>query len=156
MSDSEHRSKRISQRIAASQARLDRDGQERPTVPHLGQLPDSDPPENYRGLVAEYPWLTLAAGLGLGFLAGSLLPKVAGGKLGRRMVSAAAAAAELGVALSKHARERASEGAREGLALLDKGTAPMRQRAGVAGRNARSRGVGLARDALKLAARLRR
>lgn len=156
MSEAEQRRNRVSQRIAASQARLDRNDHGVPTVPHLGQLPDAAPPENYRGLAAEYPWLTLAAGLGLGVLVGTLLPKGFGGKAGRRVLGAAAAAAELGFALSKQAGDKASDGARDGLAMLDDSTAPLRQRATRGARSARSQGIRLAQEAIKLAARLRK
>lgn len=156
MSEAEQRSNRVSQRIAAAQARLDRDASTLPTVPHLGQLPDANPPESYRGLAAEYPWLALAAGLGLGVLAGSLLPKGLGGKAGRRILGAATAAAELGFALSKQARDKAGDGARDGLAMLDDNTAPLRQRATRGARSARSQGARLAGEAIKLAARLRK
>ena len=156
MSEAEQRRNRISERIAASQARLDRNDHGLPTVPHLGQLPDASPPETYRGLAGEHPWLAVAAGLGLGVLAGSLLPKGLGGKAGRRMLGAAAAVAELGFALSKQARDKAEGGARDGLALLDDSTAPLRQRATRSARSARSTGVRLAGEAIKLAARLRK
>ena len=156
MSEAEQRRNRISERIAASQARLDRNDHGVPTVPHLGQLPDASPPETYRGLAGEHPWLAVAAGLGLGVLAGSLLPKGLGGKAGRRLLGAAAAAAELGFALSKQARDKAEGGARDGLALIDDSTAPLRQRATRSARSARSTGVRLAGEAIKLAARLRK
>ncbi len=156
MSEAENRRNRVSQRIAAAQARLDRDDSALPTVPHLGRMPDAAPPESYRGLAAEYPWLTVAAGLGLGVLAGSLLPKGLGGKAGRRIMGAAVTAAELGFALSKQARDKAEDGARDGLAVLDDSTAPLRQRAARGARSARSQGVRLAGEAIKLAARLRK
>lgn len=156
MSKADQRSYRISQRIAASQARLERDDASLPAVPHGEKLPDAYPPENYRGLAAEYPWLTVAAGLGLGILVGSLLPRNAGGKAGRRMIGIATAAAELGLAFSKHARDKAESGARDGLHLIEDSTAPLRQRASSGARNARKQGVRLVGEAVKLAARLRK
>ena len=129
MSKANQRSDRISQRIAASQARLERDDESLPAVPRSEKLPDAYPPENYRGLAAEYPWLTVAAGLGLGILVGALLPRNAGGKTGRRMLGLATAAAELGLAFSKQARDKAESGARDGLHLIEDGTAPLRKRA---------------------------
>ncbi len=156
MSETENRRSRVSQRIAASQARLDRDDSALPTVPHLGRLPDAVPPESYRGLAAEYPWLTVAAGLGVGVLLGSLLPRGLGGRAGRRIAGAAVTAAELGFALSKQARDKAEDGARDGLAMLDEGTAPLRQRATRGARSARSQGVRLASEAIKLAVRFRK
>ena len=156
MSKANQRSDRISQRIAASQARLERDGESLPAVPRSEKLPDAYPPENYRGLAAEYPWLTVVAGLGLGILVGALLPRNAGGKTGRRMMGLATAAAELGLAFSKQARDKAESGAREGLHLIEDSTAPLRKRASSGARSARKQGVRLVGEAVKLAALLRK
>ena len=92
MSAADQRSSRIKDRIAASQARLERESEDLPALPQRQRLPDAYPPEDYRSLAAEYPWLAMAAGLGLGLLAGALLPKKAGGKMGRRILGAATAA----------------------------------------------------------------
>lgn len=156
MSEAEDRSNRIRQRIDASQERLDRESDSLPAIPRREPLPDRYPPENYRSLLAEYPGLTVAAGIGLGLLAGALLPKSAGGKVGRRVMGVAAAAAELGLVLSKQAGEKAAEARREGLSQIDERTQPLRQRAARAGGSARSQGVRLAGEAIRLAARLRK
>ena len=156
MSEAEARNDRVRQRIAASQARLDRESDTLPALPQRKPLPDAYPPEDLRGLAAEHPLLTLATGVGLGLLVGALLPKGTGGKAGRRLVAVAAAAGELGLALSKQAADKAGEASRDGLAKLDQGTAPLRQRAGRAGSSARGKGVRLAGEAIKLAARLRK
>ena len=156
MSDTDDRRDRIKQRIAASQARLDRESTDLPALPRRDPLPDRYPPEDYRSLAAEYPVLTVAAGLGLGLLIGALVPKGIGGKLGKRAFAVATAAAELGLVLSKQTRERADDAGREGLAQLEEHTAPLRQRAARAGGAARSQGVRLAGEAIKLAARLRK
>jgi len=92
----------------------------------------------------------------MGLLLGALGPKGAGGKAGRRAMAIATAAAELGMALSKQAADKAGDAGREGLAKLDQGTAPLRQRAVRAGGSARSKGVRLAGEAIKLAARPRK
>lgn len=133
------------------------------TLPAAGRrspLPDAYPPENYRTLAAEYPWLTLAAGAGFGLLIGAMLPKKAGGKLGQRALGAAAVAGEIGLALSARARDKAADAGRDGLALIGEGTADLRARtaqaAGQAAGSARSTGIVLAREAIKLAARLRK
>jgi len=156
VSEAEQRSERIRQRIAASQGRLARESEDLPAVPQRERLPDAYPPETYRSLAAEYPLLTVAAGVGMGLLLGALVPKGAGGKAGRRAMAIATAAAELGMALSKQAADKAGDAGREGLAKLDQGTAPLRQRAVRAGGSARSKGVRLAGEAIKLAARLRK
>lgn len=156
MSEAEQRSERIRQRIAASQGRLARESEDLPAIPKRESLPDAYPPESYRSLAAEYPLLTVAAGVGMGLLLGALVPKGVGGKAGRRAMILATAAAELGLALSKQAADKASDAGRDGLAKLDQGTAPLRQRAARAGGSARSNGVRLAGEAIKLAARLRK
>lgn len=159
MSQAEDKHERINQAIAASQERLQRDSESLPAVPRRETLPDAYPPEDYRSLAAEYPWLTMAAGAGLGMLAGALLPKKFGSRFGRHALSAAAVAAELGLALSKQARDTAGEKASEGLSRLDETTQPLRRhaaRAGGAARSgARSAGSMIAREALRLALRKR-
>jgi ElaB/YqjD/DUF883 family membrane-anchored ribosome-binding protein len=156
VSDADARRARIKDRIAASQERMQRDSLRLPAVPKRETLPDAYPPEDYRSLAREYPWLTVAAGAGLGLLAGALLPKRLGGKLGKRALSAATVAAELGLALSRQAGSKAAGG----LSHLEESTAPLRQRAGRAVGTARSgaRGAGatLAREAIRLAARMRK
>lgn len=145
MSSSEPRQDRIAARIAASQERLTRGSSTRPALP----AKDAYPPEDYRSLIAEYPWLAVTAGLGLGLLAGALAPKKAGSKFGQRALGLAIAAGELGLAFSKQAGERASEAGRDGLALAREGGKQVRS-------TARSTGATIAREAIKLAARVRK
>lgn len=156
VSEADARRERIKQRIEDSQDRMRRDSVKPAAVPKRETLPDAYPPEDYRTLAGEYPWLTVAAGAGLGLLAGALLPKRAGGKLAKRAIGVATIAAELGLALSKQAGGKAAEG----LSRIDEGTAPLRQRAGRAAGSARSgaRGAGLvlAREAIRLARRVRK
>jgi ElaB/YqjD/DUF883 family membrane-anchored ribosome-binding protein len=152
----DERNQRIRERIDASQKRLQRESSQLPAVPSRERLPDAYPPENLRSLAAEHPLLTVAAGAGLGLLVGALLPKRLGAGMGKRALAAATVAAELGLALSRQARDSAGEKASEGLARLDEGTAPLRQRARSAGRSARSQGVRLAGEAIRIAARLRK
>jgi ElaB/YqjD/DUF883 family membrane-anchored ribosome-binding protein len=156
VSDADDRRTRINERIAASQDRMRRGSVNVPAAPKRETLPDAYPPEDYRSLAKEYPWLTVAAGAGLGLLAGALLPKRAGSKLGKRALGAATIAAELGLALSRQAGSKAAQG----LSQLDETTAPLRQRAGraagTARTGARTAGVTLAREAIRLAARVRK
>lgn len=160
MSEAKARTQRIRDKIAASQTRLDRESADLPAIPRKEPLPDAYPPEDYRSLALEYPMLVLAAGLGAGLLAGALLPKKAGRKLGGRALALASVAGELAIALGSQARDAAGEGAREGLAAVSEKTAPIRQRAaraaGSARSGARSAGLVLAREALRLAAKARR
>jgi ElaB/YqjD/DUF883 family membrane-anchored ribosome-binding protein len=156
VSDADDRRARINERIAASQDRMRRSSVDLPAVPKRETLPDAYPPEDYRSLAKEYPWLAIAAGAGLGLLAGALMPKRAGSKLGKRALGVATVAAELGLALSRQAGSKAAER----LSQLDESTAPIRQRAGRAAGSARSgarsAGVTLAREAIRLAARVRK
>ncbi len=72
-----------------------------------------------------------------------------GSKFGKRALSLAIAAGEIGLALSKQAGERASEAGREGLTLAKEGSQQVRT-------TARSTGATIAREAIKLAARVRK
>lgn len=164
MSETEAKRSRIKDKIAASQARLSR---ESAVLPAKGTLLDADPPEDYRSLAGQYPWLSIAGGLAVGLLVGALLPKGAARKLGTRAVGLATIAAELGLAFSKQARSAAAETAQDGAAKigeighrLDEGTAELRGRArrsvGHAAGSARSAGKSVVREAIKLAARARK
>ena len=123
MSSVEPRQERIAAKIAASQDRLDRTSSARPTLP----AKDAYPPESYRSLIAEYPWLAVVAGLGVGLLAGALAPKKTGSQFGKRALGLAIAAGEIGMALSKQAGERANEVGREGLAIAKEGSSQARR-----------------------------
>ncbi len=155
MSKTDLRRERVAKRIAASQQRLKRDNGKVHAKTRRDPLPDSSPPENYRSLAKEYPWLAMAAGVGVGVLIAALLPRNFAGKVGRRALGVATIASELGLAYSKQARDVAGEAAHDGLAKLDDTTAPLRQRANRVGMNARSQGMRLAGEAMKLASRLR-
>ena len=139
MTDAKTRSDALRERIDASRA----------------QLPDAYPPESYRSLAGEYPWLAIAAGAGAGLLLGALLPRRFTGKVGRRALAIATVAGELGLALSKQAREAASDAASEGLEYADEKTAPIRARAsrmaGTAGEQARDAGLAIVEFATKVA-----
>lgn len=160
MNDSEAKRSRIKDKIAASQARLLREAP--PIMPPVRRnLPDAHPPEDYRSLAAEYPGLTVAAGLALGLLVGALVPKRAGSKLGQRALGIATVAAELGLALSKQARDAAGDAAQSSTGklselgqLLDSSTATYRARArqtaGKAATSARSAGRRVVRAAREL------
>lgn len=156
MSKTDPRRDRVATRIIASQDRLKRDSETLPVTVRRDPLPDAYPPENYRGLAREYPLLTVAAGIGVGMLIAALLPRRFASKAAKRALGAATVAAELGLAYSKHAREAAGEAAHDGLEKITESTAPLRQRATSVGKSARSQGLRLAGEAVKLATRLRR
>jgi ElaB/YqjD/DUF883 family membrane-anchored ribosome-binding protein len=156
--DSKH--ERIAARVDAAQERLTRESDQLPALPPRRAPLDAYPPEDFKSLAKEHPWLIVAAGAGAGLLLGALLPGRVGPKLRGRALGLAAAGAELALVLSRNARETASEGAREGLQRIDEGTAPLRRRASSAAsqgsRSARSTGIRIAGEAIKLAARLRK
>lgn len=160
MNDSDARRERIKAKVEASQARLKRDGGDRVPAQKLPNLPDAYPPENYRTLASEYPLLTMGFGLGLGLLAGALLPKRRKGKFGKRAVAIATAATEIAFALGKHARDTALE-AERAAAGKTLGTAAGARRqasrlAEQAGGQARQAAIGAVREAARLAARVRK
>lgn len=155
MSEADQKRERIRDKVAASQARLQRESEELPALPQRQHFPDAYPPEDYRSLAAEYPWLTVAAGVGAGLLLGAVLPKGVGGKLGKRALTAATLAAEFGLAMSRKAGDKASESGSEGLRKIGEVTAPLRQRASRGGSAARTAGLTLAREAIRIAAKRR-
>ncbi len=164
MSKTDARRARINDKIAASQARLQRDAE--PTE-IARPLRDAYPPEHVSTLAGQYPLLTLAAGALAGVALGALLPRTFGRKFSRRAVTIITIAGELGLAASRRARDSAAEAGRHGTARLGElgdsigeGSGELRRTAGrVAGSvvgGARSTGMVLAREAIKLAARARR
>lgn len=164
MSETEAKRSRIKDKIAASQARLSRDSAPVAAKPNPA---NAGPPESYRSLAGEYPWLSVAGGLAVGLLVGALLPKGTARKVSRRAVGLATIAAELGIAFSKQARTAAGDVAHDGAERLgdlghrfDDSTAELRTRArrsaGMALGSARSAGQTVVREALKLAARARK
>jgi hypothetical protein len=88
-------------------------------------------------------------------LVAALLPRKFASKTAKRALGVATVAAELGLAYSRQARDAASEAAHDGLAKLEEGTAPLRQRAATASKTVRSRGTRFAGEVIKAAARLR-
>ena len=160
MSDVDSKRARIQSRVEASQERLKRESDQLPALPPRAAPTDAYPPEDFKSLAKEHPWLLVAAGAGAGLLVGALLPKRAGSKLGGRTLALATAGAELAMALSRNARDVASDSAREGLQRIEDSTAPLRPRAGSAAasgtRNARSTRIRIAGEAIKLASRLRK
>ncbi len=133
---------RIKNKIAASQVRLHRDA---PPSAESRPLRDGYPPKHVSTLAAQYPLLTLAAGALAGVALGALLPRTLGRKFSRRAVTVLTIAGELGLAASRRARDAAGEAGPE-----------LRLKAGQVAGGARSKGLSLAREAIKLAARARR
>ncbi len=151
MTEDATRRTRIQAKITASQERLRRDG---PTSP--ARLPDDAPPEKFTSLLADYPGLTIAAGLGLGLLAGALLPKSAGSKLAKRGTALAAIAGEIALFAAKQAMDKAGEAASEGREAAGRIGTAAGKKAGVARSAARTAGTALAKKAIDLATSVRR
>jgi ElaB/YqjD/DUF883 family membrane-anchored ribosome-binding protein len=160
VSDANNKRERIQTRVEASQERLKRESEQLPALPPRRAPVDSYPPEDFKSLAKEHPWLIVAAGAGAGLLLGALMPGRIGTKLRGRALGLAAAGAELALLLGRNARDTASEGARDGLQRIDERTAPLRRRAGAAAtqgsQSARTTGIRIAGEAIKLAARLRK
>jgi hypothetical protein len=119
-------------------------------------LPDAYPPDSYRSLAAEYPWLTVFAGVGLGMLAGALVPRTAGARLGKRAIKLATQAGELGLTLSARARDRAGEIGRESIAQIEDRAAIVRKQADQSAASAKATGAALLGEAIRLVAKARK
>lgn len=158
-------SDRLREKIEASAADLHGD----PAVPAL-RVPDAEPPEQFSGLLAEYPGLAIAAGLGLGLLAGAVLPRRAGRKLARGAFFLASTGGELGMILGKQALRKADDATRDGRQKLGetvsgaahkaadasrKAGAQAKDAATDASERARDLGLGLAKMAIDAASKLR-
>lgn len=145
------------------------------------RLPEGDPPEQFSSLIGEYPGLAIAAGLGLGLLAGALLPRSAGRKLARGAFFLATTGGELGLVLGKQALQKADGATRESREKIGETVVEAAHRAADVGRDvtrkagdagqragaeaqrlagdasgrARDIGLGLAKMAIDAASRLR-
>jgi hypothetical protein len=113
MTKAPSKSDQIQAKIAKSEAQLQ--GGDSLPVP---RRPDDAPPEKFSNLISDYPGLAIAAGLGLGLLAGAILPRSAGRKLVRGGVFVASTASELGLAFGKQAMRKADEVTRNGREVL--------------------------------------
>jgi ElaB/YqjD/DUF883 family membrane-anchored ribosome-binding protein len=172
MTKATDKSDRIQAKIAKSQAQLQDDKALR-----AARRPDAAPPEKFSNLVSDYPGLAIAAGIGIGLLAGALLPRSAGRKLLRGGLFVASTATELGLAFGKQAVRKADDATRDGRDILEETAAKAGRVATDAGRKAaeagreaganaqrlaedatgrvRDLGLGLAKIAINAASRLR-
>lgn len=166
MNEADDRRERIRGKVAASQERLKFGGSARAEHQSPARFPDAYPPEDYRSLAREYPWLVVAAGLGAGMLAGAILPRGIGGKFGKRALAAASIAGELALTLSRRSSE-AEAGPESAVAIVphkqektEGSTNQLRSRAtrlaSSARGNARDAGLFIAKEAIKLTARVRK
>lgn len=122
----------------------------------LAKVPDSEPPETYTDLARDYPLALIAGGLAVGVLAGALLPRGIGRKVGKSLLTGALMAGELGRNYSRQAGEKLGAVASDG---RDK-VVELSSRAQHGGRKAastsRELGIKAAREAFKLVSNLRR
>lgn len=122
----------------------------------LAKVPDSEPPETYTDLARDYPLALIAGGIAVGVLAGALLPRGIGRKVGKSLLTGALMAGEVGRNYSRHAGEKIGDVASDG---RDK-VVEIRSRAQDGGRKAvnttRDLGIKAAREAFKLVSNLRR
>lgn len=163
MSTEDTKRSRIKTKVAAAQARQKRNT----AAPARKRAPKDEPREDYLSMARQHPWLIVGGGIAIGAVIAALMPRGVGRRLGKQAMAAAAIGTEAAVAFSKQARDVAAEAGRDGLERLEDlgetvgdGTAELRERAtrvgGAAVRQARDTGFNLAREALKLAARVRR
>lgn len=138
----------------SSEAAADRIEPLAPSV--LAKVPDAEPPETYTDLARDYPLALIAGGLVVGVLAGALLPRGIGRKVGRSVITGALMAGELGRNYSRQAGEKLGDVASDG---RDK-VVELGSRAQDGGRKvaygSRELGIKAAREALKLVSNLRR
>ncbi|MFM5929756.1 MAG: hypothetical protein ACKOPQ_02490 [Novosphingobium sp.] len=145
----------MSDKADEGEALRDRIDGSRQTLP-LARVPDADPPETYTDLAKDYPVALVAGGLVAGLLAGALLPRGVGRKVGKAIASGALMAGELGRNYSREAARRTEAARHDGRdKIIEIGT-----RAKVAGRRtvttSRDLGIRAAREAIRLASNLRR
>lgn len=157
MTGSDDRRERIKAKVAASQARLNRDGDLAPAPHRLPNLPDAYPPDNYRTLAGEYPLLTVGLGLGMGLLAGALLPKrKSSGLLSKRTVALLSAAAEIAITASKQAGDRERDVFASVFGTAKPAATRAKRTADLAGRKAQGLALGATREAVRLVSRVRK
>lgn len=122
----------------------------------LSQLPEAEPPETYTDLAKDYPVALVFGGLLAGIIAGSLLPRGIGRKVGRTIVSGALLAGEIGRSYSRDAARKAGSASLEGRSKVME----LSSRAASAGKrtmgSSRDLGARAAREAIRLATNLRR
>ena len=135
MTKANNKSDGIRAKIAKSEAQLHGDD----ALP-VARRPDAEPPEKFSNLISDYPGLAIAAGLGLGLLAGVLLPRSTGRKLLRGGVFVTSTASELGLAFGKQAVRKADDATRDGREILGETAAKAGRVASDAGRKAAEAG----------------
>jgi hypothetical protein len=132
-------------------------GRNEPVAPSaLAKVPDRDPPETYTDLARDYPIALIGGGVVIGLLAGALLPRGIGRKVGKGILTGALMAGELGRSYSAQAKERLgdvnSDGRERVVELGARAQAGTRKAASTS----RDLGIRAAREAIKMVGKLRR
>lgn len=144
----------IRSKVEASQADL---AKVRPPV-------DTVPEAGFTNMALGHPFALVLGGLALGAVAGALLPKSLGRRIGKGAVAAATMAAERGLAYGRQALEKTNETAREGRQKLGTLSETVGDEIVIYGKKAansvdlepvRESGMKLARKVRKLASQLR-
>lgn len=130
--------------------------EQRHTGSSLAKIADREPPENYTDLARDYPLALIAGGLAVGLLAGALLPRGIGRKVGKGILTGALMAGELGRSYSAQATQKlgdvSSDGRERVVELGSRAQAGTRKAASTS----RDLGIKAAREAIKMVAKLRR
>lgn len=111
--------------------------------------------KSFSTYVREHPAAFIAGGVVLGLVVGALFPKRAGTAVAKRALALGAAAGEIALTASRHAREGAERAAHEGKALIDRDSVVVREKAGQLASVAREVGQKAVDRASELASRLK-
>ncbi|MFM6932555.1 MAG: hypothetical protein ACKOUT_09970 [Novosphingobium sp.] len=121
----------------------------------LAKVPDGDPPETYTDLARDYPIALIAGGLVLGALAGAMLPRGIGRKLGKGVLTGALMAGELGRSYSAQASQKLGDVGSDGREKVIELGARAQSGGRKAASASREFGIRAARETIKMVAKLR-
>ncbi len=102
-SDSVSKREKIRRKVAESEAGLARQ-----------HLPHGSPPDGVRSLAMDYPFALIFGGLAIGVIAGAMIPRAAGKRLGKGAAAAAAIASEFALAYGQRALDATGKAAEDG------------------------------------------
>lgn len=122
----------------------------------LAKVADREPPETYTDLARDYPLALIGGGLVVGLLAGALLPRGIGRKVGKGILTSALMAGELGRSYSAQAKQRIGDVGSEGREKVAEFGALAQAGTRKAASTSRDLGIKAAREAIRMVANLRR